>query len=83
MMNANEKLKKEQDKLSVYKEKREEINKKIKECEEEISKLNEILNQQKFDEATSVLKASGITLEEVLNAVKTGNLNELQGKISK
>lgn len=61
--------------------KRDELNEKIKVSEKKIESYDMMINQKKFSEVSDVLNATGVSLGEVLEAFKNGNLNSLQEKI--
>lgn len=74
--------KKEQGKLNVLQEKRQKLDEKIKESEAKIVKYTLMINQRKFSEVTDVLNVKGLSLEEVMTAIKNGDLLSLQEKIT-
>jgi len=80
-MNIEEKLKKEEKKLNDLKEKRRVIDEKIKKAENEVEKYNNIINQQKFSEVSHVLTAKGLTLDEIMEAIKSGDMATLQERL--
>lgn len=81
MKKVEEKLHKEKLNLEKLIEKRNSINEKIKAKEIEISKYEDMLKKDKFDSINSVLNANGLTIDEIMAAVKNGNLDTLQKKI--
>ena len=81
MKKVEEKLHKEKLNLEKLIEKRNSINEKIKSKEIEISKYEDMLKKDKFDSINSVLNANGLTIDEIMAAVKNGNLDTLQKKI--
>lgn len=82
MKKVEEKLHKEKLNLEKLIEKRNSINEKIKAKEIEISKYEDMLKKDKFDSINSVLNANGLTIDEIMAAVKNGNLDTLQKKIN-
>lgn len=80
--NVTEKLKKEKKSLDLLMKKKNSYEEKIKVSENRIQKYESIINQHRFDEANSVLSASGLSLEDVMLAVKNGNLTDLQEKLT-
>lgn len=82
-MDLREKLEKEEKKLKNLKEQRATLDEKIKKVEKEIEKCTNVLNQQKFSEVTQVLHAKGLTIDEILNAVRTGDVLALQERMEK
>lgn len=81
-LNATEvKLAKEKDRLQVLNGQKAELEEKIKKSEAEIKRLQGILNQKKFNEANDVLCSAGLSLEDVLKAVKNGDMLSLQERM--
>ena len=81
MDKINESIKKEQEKLNSLLEKRLKIEDQIKACESKIRKLTNMNNQKKFTEVKDVLDIKGLSLEEVMAAIKSGDLLSLQEKL--
>lgn len=73
----------EEQKLVSLKEKRIKLDLKIKQKQALIGKHKSLLEQKKFNEATDVLSASNLTLDEVMTAIRQGNISSLQEKINK
>lgn len=80
-MDIREKLEKLEKKLSAFKEKKMIIDEKIKKTENEIEKCNNIISQQKFSEVSQVLTAKGLTLDEIMEAVRSGDIISLQERL--
>lgn len=76
-----EKLEKIQKKIDSLKRQKEEIEAKIKKAQDEYDKYNSILNQKKFNEMNEVLLANGISVNELLAAIKNGDVLSLQEHI--
>jgi hypothetical protein len=76
-----EKREKEQEKLKVLKKKREVLDGRIKDSESKIEQYTMMINQKKFSEVTDVISSTGLSLEEVMAAIKKGDLLSLQEKI--
>lgn len=74
---------KEIKKLEILNEKKSDIDEKIKNAEAQIKKIDVLLNQEKMEEASITLSATGITFDELLEAIKKGDLLTLQEKIEK
>ena len=72
---------KEQKRLIDLQEKRQKLDEKIKASEDKIEKYTLIMNQRQFSEVTDVLSVKGLSLEEVLAAIKNGDFLSLQEKI--
>ncbi len=81
MDRINDLLTKEQAKLTELKEKRQKIDEKIKATETNILKYQGMLDQKKFSEVNDVLNSTGLSLEEVMSAIKNGDLLALQDKL--
>ena len=82
-MNSFElKKQKETEKLNKLYEKKEEIEKKIEISKALIKKYTTTIEQRKFSEIKDVIHSNGISIEEILEAIKTGDLISLQEKIN-
>lgn len=81
MDNIRIKIQKEKEVLEDLLVKRNKLNEKIKEKEVKIDELNKMLNQRKFSEMTDVLSSKGLSIEELLSAIETGDLLTLQEKL--
>lgn len=68
-----EKLKKER-----FLSEKDELEKKIKECDEKISKYTLMLNNDKFNDFQKALNMKGVSFETVLEALQKGDFMELQ-----
>lgn len=75
---VEERLEKEKQRLKKLKEQREELDRKIKDKEAVIQDLTDISKQEKFDAVQEVLHVSGFTLEEVMQLVRSGEINKLK-----
>lgn len=73
----------EEQKLALYTEKRDKLNDKISHSEERIRQYRMMLDQKKFNETNTTLDAYGLTLEEIMAAVNSGNFLSLQDKLVK
>lgn len=89
-MNINEKIEKETKKLEELKAQREKVqekinvlDEKIEKVENEIQRCNNILYQEKFNEVDHVLSSNGLTLDEIINAIQSGDVSSLQKQIEK
>lgn len=74
-------LAKEKEALIVAHERKAKIEKKIDEIEKKIERYSTLSQNRKFSEATDILDVSGLSFDEVLEAIKTGDLLHLQEKI--
>lgn len=80
-MDIQEKIKKDQETLTLLKEKREKLNEKIKRVEERIDRNTTILNDMRFTELNNVIRSKGLNIDEILEAVRTGDLLSIQDKL--
>lgn len=80
-MNIKEKLEKEENRLQALKSQKITIEEKIKKTEAEIEKYSNLINQKKFSEMSEVLTANGLTIDEILKAVRSGDMLSLQERI--
>lgn len=78
-----EKLEKEKIVLAEQEAKKDKIEAKIRCHIKNIKEYEMMLNQHRLSEADSVITATGLTLEEIMNAIKSGDLLSLQEKIEK
>lgn len=83
MERLKESFKKEQEKLSELKLKREKLDDRIKEKERLINKYQMMINQEKFSQVNDVISSNGLSLDELMSAIQSGNLLSLQAKIEK
>lgn len=72
---------KEKAKLEKLVEKRNEIDEQIKQCEVKLNEYEMMANSQKYDALASVVKQSGLALEDVVAALKNGDLLGLQERM--
>lgn len=82
-MEIKEKIKKDEEVLIQLREKKKKIEQKIVTIEERIQKNKILLNDKKFTEMDNVIKAKGLTIEEIMQAVAKGDLLEIQDKLMK
>lgn len=80
-MEIAEKLEKDQKRLEKLLEQKQKLDEKIAKCRNEIQKGNAILHQKRFNEAEEVLKVKGISMDEVLAAIKKGDVLSLQERL--
>lgn len=79
--NVQEIIKKETIRLDKLKAKRAELDEAIKKCESKIEKYTLVDNNAKFTSFTTSLASKGVSVEEILLAVQSGDLLSLQEKI--
>lgn len=72
----------EQARLKDLQEKRQKLDEKIKLSEGKIEKYTLMINQKTFSQVTDVLTVKGLSIEEVMAAIKNGDLLSLQEKIT-
>ena len=72
---------KEQKALDSLREKRILIDKQIKEAEGNIRKYDEILSHMRISDANKVLAEKGISLDELMSAVYSGDFGSLSNKL--
>lgn len=75
------KLKKEQENLMKFKEKRATLDEKIKECESNIERLTLLKDNQKYTSFANSVQKKGLTVEDIISALQTGDFLSLQEKI--
>ena len=80
-MDIKEKLEKEQKKLANLIEQKKVIDDKIKKVQREIEQCSSVIKQQRYSEVTEVLESRGLTVEEIMQAVKTGDMLSLQERL--
>lgn len=74
-------IKKEQVRVMKLKEKRAEIDEKIKKAENNITKYTLMQDQNRYKTLTNVLEKKGVSLDDILLAFQQGDLLTLQEKI--
>ena len=71
----------EQKKLDKLEEKQSELAKKIRASKNQIEKYTLMKNNQQFNSLSNALNGKGISFEEILSALASGDLLSLQDKI--
>ena len=79
---VEEKLHKEEETLQDLFIKRDKLNEKITKKQEKIKELETMIERHKYSEISMGLQETNISLEELMIALKTGTLDELQNKIN-
>lgn len=74
-------LEKEKAALKNLKVKRNALEKQIRESENRILNYDNILNTKRFSEVDDVLNKRGVSLEDIVAAIKNGDLSGLNNKI--
>lgn len=77
----NEKMAKEESKLNTYKERRAKLDEKIRECEANIERLTLIKNSQRYKAFSNTVQKNGLTMDDILSALQSGDFLSLQEKI--
>lgn len=80
-MDLNIKIEKLEMDIEHLLERKNKIDKQIKAKQDKIKDYQSILNQKVFDETNDVLKTNGLSLDELLNAIKNNDLLSLQEKL--
>lgn len=81
MATVHEKLEKANKKLESLKAHRKDIDENIKKVEADVAKYQSIIDKAKFDELANTLQVSGLSLDDMVTAVKNGDFLALQEKI--
>ena len=74
-------LEKEKATLKSLKGKRSALEKQIRESENRILNYDNILNTKRFSEVDDVLNKKGVSLEDIVAAIKNGDLSSINNKI--
>ena len=80
-MDIKDKVRKDEETLIQLKEKKAKLDEKIAKLEERIENNKVILNDMKFTEINNVIKSKGLSVDEILQAVKNGDLLAIQDKL--
>ena len=78
---VSELLDAEQKKLEKLEAKKTDIESKMKACKENIQKYKLLDNTEKLKQLTDSLGDKGISINEIMSAVKSGDFTALQDKI--
>lgn len=81
MASVQERLEKAKKKLESLKTQRKEIDENIKKVEANIENYRIIIDRAKFDELSDTLTATGLSLDEIIAALKSGNMAIFQSKV--
>lgn len=74
-MSLDEKIRKEEAKNKELKERRKELDEKIKKSDAELDKLYLVKNNEKLIEIQKAAEETGMTIEDIIRAVKNGDIN--------
>jgi hypothetical protein len=77
----DEKLKKEEENLIKFKDRRATLDEKIKECESNIERLKLLKDNRKYTKLANSVQKKGLTVEDIISALQSGDLLSLQEKI--
>ena len=83
MATVDERLEKASKKLEELRARKKNLDDAIKKAEADVAKYQEIINRAKYDKLSDGLRISGITLDDVIDALESGNVNQLQGKLKR
>ena len=78
VVEIKDKLVKAEEKLATLLEQKKKIDVKIANVKSEIDNYNTIINQQKFNELNEVLTVKGVNIDELMQAIKSNNLNAIR-----
>jgi len=71
----------EKKKLESLKDKKTTIDENIKRCKANIEKYTLLQNSSKYNDFTTILEDKGVSFEEIMSALQSGDLLALQEKI--
>lgn len=77
----NQKLNKEKENYKKLLEKKKKIDDQIKSCQKKIKEYENLVLQEEILHTKEVLSDKGMSLDEILVAIKKGDLTELQLKL--
>ncbi len=72
----------EREKLKKLEEKRAKADQQIKACKSNLDRLVMLRNNQIFSDMSNALDEKGVRIEEVLEAIKEGDISSLQDRIA-
>lgn len=78
VVEIKDKLVKAEEKLASLLEQKKKLDVKIANVKSEIDNYNSIINQQKFNELNEVLTVKGVNIDELVQAIKSNNLNAIR-----
>lgn len=81
MVTLAEKINQETEKLNKLMEKRTELDRKIKKTQERLEKYKLIQNNQKFTALEEATVGAGVSVEDILAALRGGDLIALQERM--
>lgn len=81
MATLAEKIEQETKKLNDLMERRTVLDRKIKKAQENLEKYRLIQNNQKFTALEEATVGKGVSVEDILNALQSGDLLALQERI--
>lgn len=81
MATLSEKLTQETEKLNDLMKKREALDRKIKKTQENIEKYKLIQNNEKIMALEQATAGTGVSVEDILSALKNGDLMKLQERM--
>lgn len=81
MATVEERLEKASKKLDNLRTQKKKLEEAIKKAEGDVAKYQDIINRAKYDKLSDSLRFSGVTLDDVINALANGNIQQLQDKV--
>lgn len=80
-MSLDEKITKEESKNKELKERRKELDEKIKKSDAELDRYYLIKNNERLIELQKAAAETGMTIDDIILAVKSGSVSVLQNKV--
>lgn len=77
----NEKIKQESEKLKGLREKRAELDQKIKKSESVLERYHLMQNSEQYEAIQRATKNSGLSIDDILSALKSGDMLGLQERM--
>lgn len=80
-MSLSEKIKQESAKLDELMAKKADLDRKIKKSQERLEKYRLVQNNEKFSAIEKAMQGTGVSVEDMLAALQSGDLISLQERI--
>lgn len=71
---TDELINEQKEKLKILIEKKEAIEAEIKKANQKLANLESVKSQEKVDELNKLVEEKGLSIEDVIEAIKSGNL---------
>lgn len=71
-------IEKEESNLKRYKAKRAEYDEKVRKSESKLREYKTMQNSEKFNDFSAIVQKNGLSVEDILTALKNGDLLSLQ-----